>query len=125
MVLDDLMDTAYSTKVRTLFTNGAHHRNISLVLITQNVFHQDLSSCDVPLNSMYILVFKIPRNKTQVVHLARQVHRENIYSFHETYLEACKDPHNYLFLDLSQSIKDLLRFRKKVFHERNLKVLHV
>ena len=73
IVLDDLMDSAYSTKVSQLFTKGSHHRNISLVLITQNLFHQGPSSRDISLNSKYIVVFKNPRDKTQVVHLARQV----------------------------------------------------
>ena len=98
-----------------LFTKGSHHRNISLVLITQNLFHQGPSSRDISLNSKYIVVFKNPRDKTQIVHLARQVYPENISSFHKTYLEACKDPHTYLFLDLTQSINDLLRFRTKIF----------
>jgi hypothetical protein len=115
IVLADLMDSAYSTKVSELFTKGSHHRNISLVLITQNLFHQGPSSRDISLNSKYIVVFKNPRDKTQIVHLARQVYPENISSVHKTYLEACKDPHTYLFLDLTQSINDLLRFRTKIF----------
>jgi len=114
-VLDDLLDSAYSTKVSELFTKGSHHRNISLVLITQNVFHQGPSSRDISLNSKYIVVCKYPTDKTQIVHLARQVYPENISSFHKTYLEACKDPHSYLFLDLTQSINNLLRFRTKIF----------
>ena len=40
LVLDDLMDSVYSAKVSELFTKGTHHRNISLVLITQNLFHE-------------------------------------------------------------------------------------
>jgi len=115
IVLDDLMDSAYSTKVNQLFTKGSHHRNISLVLITQNLFLQGPSSRDISLNSKYIVVFKNPRDKTQIVHLARQVYPENNSSFHKTYLEVCKDPHTYLFLDLTQSINDLLRFRTKIF----------
>ena len=55
-------------------------------------------------------MFKNPRDKTQ-----QQVYPENISSFHKTYLEASKDPHSYLFLDLTQSINDLLRFRTKIF----------
>jgi ABC-type dipeptide/oligopeptide/nickel transport system ATPase subunit len=39
IVLDDLMDSAYSIKVSQLFRKGSHHRNISVVLITQNLFH--------------------------------------------------------------------------------------
>jgi len=102
IMLDDLMDSAYSTKVSELFTKGSHHRNISLALITQNVFHQGPSSRDISLNSKYIVVFKNPRDKTQIVHLARQVYPENVSSFHKPYLEACKHPHSYLFLDLTQ-----------------------
>jgi len=60
-------------------------------------------------------VFKNPTDKTQIVHLARQVYRENISNFHNTYLEVCKDPHTYLFLHLTQSSNDLLRFRTKIF----------
>jgi hypothetical protein len=73
IVLDDLVDSAYSTKVSELFTKGSHHRNISLVLITQNLFHQGPSSRDISLNSKYIGVFKNPRDNTQIVHLDRQV----------------------------------------------------
>jgi len=51
MVLDDLMKTAYSTKVNQLFTIGSLHRKISLVLITQNTFQQGPSSRDISLNS--------------------------------------------------------------------------
>jgi hypothetical protein len=115
IVLDDLIVSAYSSKVSELFTKRSHHRNISLVLITQNLFYQGPSSRDISLNSKYIVVFKNPRDKTQIVHLALQVYPENIFSYHKTYLEACKDPHTYLFLDLTQSINDLLRFRTKIF----------
>ena len=86
IVLDDLMDFAYSTKLSQLFTKGSLLRNFSLVLITQNLFHQGPSSRDISLNSKYIVGFKIPRDNTQIVHLARQVYPENISSFHKTYL---------------------------------------
>ena len=97
------MDSAYSTKVSQLFTKGSHLRNISLVLITQNMFHEGPSSRDISLNSKYIVVSKNPRDMTQIVHLAQHVYPENISSFNKSYLEVCKDPHNYLFLDFKQS----------------------
>jgi len=46
IVLDELMDSAYSTKVSEIFTKGSHRRNISLVLITQSLFHQGPSTHD-------------------------------------------------------------------------------
>jgi ABC-type phosphate transport system ATPase subunit len=66
-VLDDLMSIAYSKKVSDLFNKRSHHRNISLILITQNLFHQGMSSRDISLYSKYITVFKNPRDKTQIV----------------------------------------------------------
>jgi hypothetical protein len=122
IVLDNLMDSAYSTKVSQLFTKGSHHRNISVVLITQNLFHQVPGSRDISLNSKYIVVFKNPRDKTQIVHLPRQVYPDNISSFHKKYLNICKDPNSYLFLDFTQSINSLLRFRTKIFSGESTKV---
>jgi len=72
IVLDDLMDNAYSTKASQSFTKGSHQRNISLVLITQILFHQGPSSRDIYLNSNYIVVFKNPRAKTQIVQLSHK-----------------------------------------------------
>jgi hypothetical protein len=114
IVLDDLKDTAYSTSQSIIF-KGSHHRNISLVLITQNLFHQGPASHDISLNSKYIVVFKNPKYNTQIVHLARQVYPENNSSFHKIYLDVCRVFHSYLFLDFTQSINSFLRFRTKVF----------
>jgi len=34
IILDDLLNDAYSKEVCDLFTKGSHHRNISWILIT-------------------------------------------------------------------------------------------
>ena len=41
IILDDLLNDVYSIEVRDFFTKGSHHRNISVILTTQNVFHKD------------------------------------------------------------------------------------
>ena len=106
IVLGDLMGSAFSTKVSELFTNESHHCNKSLIPITQNFFNQGPSSRNISLNSKYIVVFKNPRDKTQIVHLARHVYPENISSFHKRCLEVCKDPNSYLFLDRTLPINE-------------------
>jgi len=40
VIFDDLLNDVYSKEVFELFTKGSHHRNISVILITQNLFHQ-------------------------------------------------------------------------------------
>jgi signal recognition particle GTPase len=37
VVLNDLINSAYSKQVCDLFTKGSHHRNISVILITKSV----------------------------------------------------------------------------------------
>jgi hypothetical protein len=97
--------------VTELFTKGSHHCNIASVLITQNLFCHGSSSQGILLNSKYMTMFK----NSQTVHLGRQIYPENVCGFHEASLSACKENRTYLFLDLSQSVKDLLRFRTKIF----------
>jgi ABC-type iron transport system FetAB ATPase subunit len=41
IILDDLLNEAYSREVCDFFTNGSHHRNLSVILITQTLFHQE------------------------------------------------------------------------------------
>jgi hypothetical protein len=41
-ILDDLLNDVYSRAVCDLFTKGSHHRNLSVILITQNYFTKRL-----------------------------------------------------------------------------------
>jgi len=40
VILDGLLNDVHSKQVCVLFTKGSHHRNIRVILITQNLFHQ-------------------------------------------------------------------------------------
>jgi hypothetical protein len=51
IILDDLLTEVYSEKVCLLFTQGCHHRNISVILITQNLFQQGRYCRDISLNT--------------------------------------------------------------------------
>jgi len=39
VMLDDLPNDVYSKQMCDSFTIGSHHRNINVILITQNLFH--------------------------------------------------------------------------------------
>ena len=49
IILDDLVNDAYSKDVCDLFTKCSHHRYISVILITQNLFHQCKYCRDISL----------------------------------------------------------------------------
>ena len=55
LILDDLLNEAYSEAVCYLFTKGSHHRNVSVILVTQNLFHHGRKCRDISLNAKYIV----------------------------------------------------------------------
>ena len=63
VILDDLLTDVYSKQLCEMFTRGSHHRNISVILITQNLFHQGRFCRDISLNAHYIVAFKNVRDK--------------------------------------------------------------
>jgi len=56
VILDDLLNDVYSKKLCDLFTKGSHHTNISVILITQNLFHQCRYFRDISLNAKYLVL---------------------------------------------------------------------
>jgi len=110
-----LVNDVYSKQVCDLLTKGSHHRNISVILITQNLFHQGRYCRDISLNVKYLVLLKNVRDKNQFMFLARQVYPENSASLYKAYLDATQRPHGYLLLDLSQDNDDRLRFRTDIY----------
>lgn len=115
IILDDLMMEASSAKICEVFTTGSHHRNQSLLLLTQNVFYKGKHCRDISLNTKYMVVFKNPRDQTQFRYLSRQICPENSKELLKIYKEVTDIPHNYLLLDLTQSTHDALRYRTNIF----------
>ena len=116
VIIDDLMRESSSGEVIVdLFTKGNHHKNLSVVLISQNLFHQGRGQRDISLNANYIVVFKNPRDRAQIRHLARQVYPNDPKFLEEAYHDATSRPHGYLLLDLKQSTPEEFRFRTCVF----------
>lgn len=117
VVLDDLMISSQNSKISDLFTKGSHHKNISIILITQNIFYQSKYARNISLNAKYMVIFKNPRDKSQFLPLARQVHTDAPSELLRVYKECTISPHGYIFLDLTQEVDDTLRFRTELFNK--------
>ena len=115
IILDDLMREACTEVVSDLFSRGSHHKNLSVLYLTQNLFHQGKCARDISLNAKYIVLFKSPRDRSQIRHLAQQVFPEDTRFVREAFAHATAQPHTYLFFDLSQGTPDELRFRANIF----------
>ena len=64
IVLDDLMaQSGEDKRIADVFTKESHHRNLSVIYIVQNIFHQRKEMRNISLNAHYIVLFKSPRDR--------------------------------------------------------------
>ena len=114
-IIDDLMQTASSNQtVEDLFTNG-RHLNLSVAFISQNLFYKGKNSRTISLNSTYIVVFKNPRDQSQIRQLACQMYPGKAKILQAAFEIETKEPHHYLFLDLHPESPEFARMRGNIF----------
>ena len=121
MIIDDCMQSGgKSDQMADLFTKGSHHKNISVVFVLQNLFHRGRTMRDIHMNTHYMVLFKSPRDRAQVNHLARQIFPGETKYFMEAFNDATKDPFGYLIIDLKPATPENRRLKSKIFSSEPL-----
>ena len=87
IILDDLMSET-NQLVANMFTKISHHRNVSVVYLTQNVFDKNKYARTISLNTHYLVLFKNPRDASQFATLARQMYPNTSKFAIEAYMDA-------------------------------------
>jgi hypothetical protein len=65
LIMDDLMEQSESNPdVQTLFTVDSHHKNITIFLISQNLYSKGKCARTISLNCNYMIIFNNPRDST-------------------------------------------------------------
>ena len=114
MILDDLMSEIANDKSLTaVFTKTSHHLGISVVFITQNVFHQSKEMRTISLNSHYMIIMKSPRDKMQIMTLGKQIYPRKTRYFMDAYETAVAEPYGHLMIDMTSSSPDEVRLRQR------------
>lgn len=108
-----------------LFTKGCHHKNISVIFMTQNIFHKGQNQRDLSLNSNYLDLYKIPRDRAQILYLARQVYPKDSEFLQESYMDACAKPQTYRLMDFKQSTPNDFRFRTCIFPDDKVQYVYL
>jgi hypothetical protein len=116
VILDDLMmEAANSELVSNLFTRLVHHLPCTVISIVQNLFSPGKQQRTRSLNSKYIVLFKSPRDASQIECLGRQMYPGEKGFLTEAYKHATgKHPYAYLFIDMHQTTPDKLRIRSNI-----------
>ena len=122
VILDDLMSQCSNDqRVADLFTRGSHHRGISVLFLTQNLFPPGKLSRTISSNSHYMIIFRNPRDSLGIATLARQMYPKNADYLLESFNDATKRPYGYLLLDLHQLTPEDIRLRTNILpNERQI-----
>ena len=98
VVLDDLMAETEST----------------VIYLVQNLFSRNKESRTISLNTQYMVVFKNPRDASQITNLAKQMYPGRVKFIQEAFADATSTPYGYLLVDLKQDTPEDLRLRTSI-----------
>ena len=116
IVLDDVMQkVVQSPDMVLLFMQGCHHKNLSVIFITQNLFAQGKSSRNIALNTTYLVLLKNVRDASQAALLGRQLYPGKTDRFMCAYAAIMSESRGYLIIDLALDTPDEMRLRTRVF----------
>ena len=100
VILDDLMDEiCNSSEMCSLFTREVHHGRISVIMISQNVYHQSRYSRTISLNTSYLILMKTCRDLQQIHFLSRQMFPSTPKRLVEAHEDATRQPRGYLVVN--------------------------
>ena len=116
LIFDDLVSEIQDDLMSKLFTVYGHHKNVSIVLVTQALFNPRVSKFNIlQQNVHYLLLFKSPRDNSKVIYLAKQISPYNIHWVVQAFQDSTKKPYSYLFFSFKQACPEKLRLRTNIF----------
>lgn len=118
VVFDDLQ-SKLNEEVELMFRVTSHHKNFSVILITQNLFPKVKVMRDISLNTHYIVLFRNNRDASQMSCFARQAFPLKGKYFMDAYKKATREPYSYLFVDVHPLTCDDQRLRASIFPDEN------
>lgn len=126
IILDDNMhNVSNDILVSDLFTKKSHHKNITVIMLVQNLFPKSKYMRDISLNCNYIVLMRNPREMRQIKTLAYQIDGDSGDFIINSYKNATSDnPYSYLLLDLCQETPEMLKLRSNIFYDEKPHVVY-
>jgi hypothetical protein len=116
IVIDDLIDEMVkSPEMEHLLTRDCHHRNCSVIYLSQNLYQGGRNARTIALNTWYLVLFQNSRDVSQISHLAKQMYPGKGGILKQAYAEATKEHYGYLVIDNSPHAKEEQRLRTRIF----------
>ena len=121
IIIDDLMHEVMQNKdMELLFTQGTHHKCVSVILITQNLYPGGKHARTIALNTWYMVLMKNLRDVSQVSILGRQLYPGKSKGFLQAYEDALNcEKYGYFVVDMSPHAEDRYRLRTRIFPQED------
>ena len=88
--------------------------------LVQNLFMQGKTSRTISLNTNYMVLFKNPRDKYQIMLIAKQMFPCKTKYFLEAFNDATDMPYGYLLVDFKAMTPDNMRLRTDILADRHV-----
>ena len=116
IIIDDLMEKVVDNlDMSLLFTQGCHHKNISVIFITQNLYLKGKHARTISLNTQYLVLFRSLRDVSQITTLGKQLFPGQSKLLTQVYHDVMKQPYAYLLIDNSPHGHPKYRLRTHIF----------
>ena len=86
----------------------------TVIYIVQNLFPKNKESRTISLNSQYKVMFKNPRDVSQMTTLAKQMYPGQVKFVQEAFADATSTPYGYMLVDLKQDTPEDLHLRTSI-----------
>ena len=120
LIIVDDMQATHANIISAWFTRKSHHHDTSVIHLVQNVFDKDPEHRTISLNATYMVLFKNPRDRSQVTHLDKQIYPGGRGVLTAAYRDATGSvPHSYIVIDFNQSTPERFRIRNTLFPDED------
>ena len=93
--------------------------------LVQNRFPKNKESRTINLNSQYMVVFKNPRDASEMSHLARQMYPGRAKFVQEAFKDVTSVPYGYLLVDLKQDTPEAMHLRTTIFPDDGVQYVYL
>ena len=116
LVLDDMfLKIGRSEDCVHLFTVTSHHRNISVIYLTQSLYPPGKYSRTISLNCLNVILFKNFRDTRQIISFGSQILPGNLPFFKSAYESATRVNYGYIHICLEPNQVREYQLRTNIF----------
>ena len=112
LIFDDSCEEIYENKRFSKIATSGRHKNVNVIFIKHNLFHQSKHSRTIDLNTTHVVLFKSPRDVNQISYFGKQMN--NAPFLKDCFIKATENVYGHLMVDFSPRTSEPLRYSSNI-----------